>query len=305
MTASTPIADFTITAPAKINLYLHVTGRREDGYHYLDSLVGFTDIGDRITVGKAPSFSFAVTGPMAQSLAGTDPEANLVVRAARALAVAAQRDLHCVLTLEKNLPLASGIGGGSSDAAATLLALALVWDLPGDALPLAAIARSLGQDVAACLHRRPCYFRNIGDRIEPAPDLPPMAILLANPGVQVPTPDVFARRIGKFSLPAGLPPAPCDLAALVQQLKQRRNDLYEPAIQLAPEIGDCLSAVAATPYCLLARMSGSGATCFGLYAESAQAVAAAAQLKARYPHWWVQAGHMPFADRRPAMLRRN
>lgn len=283
----------TIFAPAKINLYLHVTGRREDGYHLLDSLVGFATIGDRITVGPAPRLEFTLTGPFAPLLADGDPNANLVVRAARALAAATGRELACRIILEKNLPPASGIGGGSSDAAATLLALAMLWDLPSTTLPLADIARGLGQDVVACLYRRSCMFRGIGDVVDPGPELPPCGVLLVNPVLQVPTPDVFRARRGKFSPPAPLTP-PRDLEDLVAQLRVRRNDLYEPAVQLAPEIADCLSAVAAAEGCLLARMSGSGATCFGLFADLAQADAARVALAARRPGWWVAAGAMPF-----------
>jgi 4-diphosphocytidyl-2-C-methyl-D-erythritol kinase len=285
----------TIFAPAKINLYLHVTGRREDGYHLLDSLVGFAAIGDRLTVASAASFEFTLTGPFAPALANTDPNTNLVVRAARALATATGRDLPCRIILEKNLPLASGIGGGSSDAAAVLLALALLWDLPSTALPLAEIARSLGQDVAACLYRRSCYFRGVGDVVEPAPELPSCGIVLINPMVQVPTPAVFKARSGKFSAPAPLVPTK-DLEQLASQLRQRRNDLYEPAVQLAPEIGDCLSAVAAAPDCVLARMSGSGATCFGLFASLAHAEAARQAIAARHPGWWTAAGAFPFKE---------
>ncbi len=280
-------------APAKINLYLHVTGRREDGYHLLDSLVGFVAIGDRITVAAAPRLEFTLTGPFAPALAESDPNTNLAVRAARALAATTGRELACRIILEKNLPLASGIGGGSSDAAATLLALAMLWDLPSTALPLAEIARGLGQDVVACLYRRSCYFRGIGDVVASGPELPPCGVLLVNPDVQVPTPAVFKARGGKFSQPAPLTP-PRDLADLTEQLRARRNDLYEPAVQLVPVIADCLSAVAAAPGCMLARMSGSGATCFGLFADVAQADAARLALAARQPGWWVAAGNMPF-----------
>lgn len=285
----------TIFAPAKINLYLHVTGRRDDGYHLLDSLVGFAAIGDRLTVTSAPSFEFTLTGPFAPALAHTDPNANLVVRAARALATATGRDLPCRIILEKNLPLASGIGGGSSDAAAVLLALALLWDLPSTALPLTEIARGLGQDVAACLYRRSCYFRGVGDVVEPAPELPSCGIMLINPMVQVATPSVFKARTGKFSSAAPLVPTK-NLDDLAAQLRQRRNDLYEPAIQVAPEIADCLSAVAAAPECLLARMSGSGATCFGLFSNVAHAEAARAAVASHHPGWWTAAGAFPFKE---------
>ena len=287
----------TFCAPAKINLYLHVTGKREDGYHLLDSLVAFTgSIGDKITIAPAGNFSLRLTGPMAAGLAATPADDNLVVRAARALAAATGRSLNCTLTLEKNLPLASGIGGGSSDAAATLLALAAFWRLDKTALPLEAIARRLGQDIVACLHRRPCYFRGIGDHVDFAPALPPVAILLANPGLHIPTPAIFRQRTGPFT-PAAPLALPADLPAFIAQLKTRRNDLYPPAIGLAPAIAGCRNALAATPGCLFAAMSGSGATCFALYEKPEQAAAAQQSLAAAHAGWWTAAGALPFTDR--------
>lgn len=285
----------TLFAPAKINLYLHVTGKRADGYHELDSLVTFAgNIGDRVTVEPSPGFSFAVVGAQAAALQQADAADNLVVRAAQALAAASGQVLQCRITLEKNLPLASGIGGGSSDAAATLLALCRFWNLPLDMTLLENIARPLGQDIVVCLHRRAAYFEGIGDYIRFAPPLPQAGLLLANPGAHVPTPAVFKARQGAFSAPAPLAPHPMTLADLVAQLRDRRNDLYAPAIALAPVIATCLQAVQATPNCLFAAMSGSGATCFGLYADAAQAAQAAAALRAHHPDWWIAAGMMPF-----------
>lgn len=288
---------FTFFAPAKINLYLHVTGRRENGYHELDSLVTFAgNIGDRVTVEPAPGFSFAVTGPQATALQATNADDNLVVRAAQALAAASGQVLQCRIVLEKHLPLASGIGGGSSDAAATLLALCRFWNLPPDMALLESIARPLGQDIVVCLHRRAAYFEGIGDHIRFAPPLPQAGLLLVNPGAHVPTPAVFKARQGAFSAPAPLAPHPATLDDLVAQLRDRRNDLYAPAIALAPVIATCLQAVQATPNCRFAAMSGSGATCFGLYADAVQAAAAANALRAYHPDWWIAAGMMPFVE---------
>ncbi len=285
----------TVQAPAKINLYLHVTGKRADGYHLLDSLVVFADgIGDSITIAPAPSFSFRVTGPQAGALGATTYADNLVVRAAQALAGAANRPLNCSITLDKHLPLASGIGGGSSDAAATLLALLKFWNIAPDAVPLEAIARQLGQDVVVCLYRRAAYFEGIGDHIRFAPAVPGAALVLANPGAHVPTPAVFKARQGAFSVAAPLEPMPGDLPALIAQLKARHNDLYAPAAALAPVIAACLTAVQATPDCLFGAMSGSGATCFGFYADDAAAAMAVTQLRARHPDWWVAQGRLPF-----------
>jgi 4-diphosphocytidyl-2-C-methyl-D-erythritol kinase len=284
-------------APAKINLYLHVTGQRADGYHLLDSLVVFAaGIGDWVTVKPSIGLSFKVTGTQSAALADTARADNLVVRAAQALATAAGRQLDCAIELEKNLPLASGIGGGSSDAATTLLALCQFWQLDKTTVPLEKIARRLGQDVVACLYRRACYFQGIGDQIILAPAVPQAALVLVNPQVHVPTPAVFQARQGGFSPAAPLEPHPESLPALVTALQQNHNDLYAPAAQLAPVIAACLAAVTSSPECLFAAMSGSGATCFGLYADDEAAAQAVAQLRTNHPTWWVAQGRLPFVE---------
>lgn len=284
-------------APAKINLYLHVTGRRADGYHLLDSLVVFaTGIGDVVHIAPAPALQFKVTGSQAAALQDCAAADNLVLRAAHALASSTGRDLACAITLEKHLPAASGIGGGSSDAAATLLALAEFWGVPPQTLPLSEIARMLGQDVACCLYRQPCYFQGIGDVLAPAPALPACGIVLVNPLVPVSTPAVFKQRQGEFSAAAPLLPAPKTLAELASQLRARRNDLYASAVTLAPVIGDCLQAMQALPDGAFAAMSGSGATCFGLFADASAADAAAANMRRQYPTWWVASGTLPFVE---------
>lgn len=284
-------------APAKINLYLHVTGRRADGYHLLDSLVVFAaGIGDAVHIAPAPELQFNVTGSQAAVLRDCAAADNLVLRAAHALAAALGKKLNCAITLEKHLPAASGIGGGSSDAAATLLALAEFWNVPPQTLSLDEIARTLGQDVACCLYRQPCYFEGIGDVLAPAPALPACGIVLVNPQVPVPTPAVFKQRQGEFSAPAPLSPTPGTLAELATQLRARRNDLYAPAVALAPVIGDCLQAMQTLPGCAFAAMSGSGATCFGLFADHAAAKTAAHELQRRQPAWWVASGTLPYAE---------
>lgn len=284
-------------APAKINLYLHVTGRRVDGYHLLDSLVVFTDgIGDVVHIASAPELRFDVAGPQAAALRNCAPEDNLVLRAAHALAAIAGRDLTCAIGLEKHLPAASGIGGGSSDAAATLLALAEFWNVPPHTLPLPEIARTLGQDVVSCLYRKTCYFRGIGDDIAIAMPVPACGVVLVNPNVHVPTPAVFKQRQGEFSAAAPLSPAPTTLAELATQLRTRRNDLYAPAVALAPIIGECLQAVQAQSGCAFAAMSGSGATCFGLFADAAAAHTAAAYMRRQQPSWWVASGTLPYVE---------
>jgi len=276
-------------APAKLNLYLHVVGRRDDGYHLLDSLVAFVDIADEVSVAPASDLSLRIAGPFAVSLLGETGE-NLVHRAARLLAAKLRRAPRAALRLEKRLPVASGIGGGSSDAAAALRALRALWraDLP-DAV-LGDLALALGADVPVCLRQRAAYLGGIGERIEPAPALPPTSVVLANPGIALPTAAVYARRAGAFSEPARFAEAPADAAALAALLAARRNDLAEAAQEIVPAIADILAALAATPGALLARMSGSGATCFALYADARAAEDAAQSLAAAHPRWWVKAG---------------
>lgn len=263
-------------ARAKINLALHVTGRRADGYHLLDSLVAFADLGDRITVSAADDLTLTLTGPMAAGLAA-EPD-NLVLRAARAMGAKA------AITLEKHLPVASGIGGGSADAAATLQALAA---LAGHGLPDPAAVLALGADVPVCLAGRAARMRGIGEEIEPL-SLPPGFVVLANPGFGVATAEVF-RALTRRDNPALPRPEPWpDIAALAAWLSRCRNDLEPAARQIAPEIGDVVTALQDQPGCLIARMSGSGATCFSLFATRAAADAAERILASR-PGWWVKA----------------
>ena len=273
-------------APAKLNLYLHVTGRRADGYHMLDSLVAFAGCGDVVRAEHAPALALAVTGRFAAGLAAEAD--NLVLRAARALAAEAGVAPQAALTLEKNLPVASGIGGGSADAAAALRLLCGLWRLAPDPAVLDRLALRLGADVPVCLHGRAVRMGGIGEVLTPAPRLPPCGVLLVNPGVAVATAAVFRARAGGFSAPARLPDGWGDAAAMAADLAGLRNDLEGPARAVCPAIGDVLSAIAVQPGCLLARMSGSGATCFGLFAEAGAAEHAAAQM-AR-PGWWVWAG---------------
>jgi len=278
------------SAPAKLNLYLHVVGRRADGYHLLDSLVAFAAPADEIIAEAAPSLSLTLRGPYAAAL-GDAPSDNLVWRAAERLAAAAGRPPAAALTLTKNLPVASGIGGGSSDAAATLKALAALWRLEPGTVDLAAIAQTLGADVPVCLGARAAWLGGIGEMVEPAPGLPPIAALLVNPGTALSTPAVFKARRGAFSAPARFA-MPADATALAVLLAQRRNDLTNAAIALVPVIGEVLDRLASLEGALLARMSGSGATCFALFAAADAAAAAAARLSAEQPGWWVAAGRL-------------
>lgn len=273
-------AETTAFAPAKVNLTLHVTGRRNDGYHLLDSLVVFADAGDRVTVAEAEETRLRVTGPCAEGVP-TDAS-NLALRAADLLP-----GPPVAITLEKRLPAAAGIGGGSADAAATLRALAR---LRGTALPPPEEALRLGADVPVCLAARPSRMSGVGEAIAEIPAPPPVWLVLANPGVPVSTPAAF-RALGRKDnapMPAELPDWP-DAAAFARWLATQRNDLEDPARILAPAIGVVLARLAATEGCLLARMSGSGATCFGLYASAPEAEAAAASLRGMHADWWITA----------------
>lgn len=270
-------------APAKVNLFLHVTGRRADGYHLLDSLAVFAGVGDVLRGEVAAGLNLEVQGPFAAGLSG-EPD-NLVLRAARALSGRGAR-----LVLEKNLPVASGIGGGSADAAAALRLLCRLWQLAPPDLP--GIALALGADVPVCLARRPSRMGGVGERLDAAPRLPRCGLVLVNPGVAVATADVFRARRGDWSAPAELPRAWPDVAAMASDLRELRNDLEPPAIALRPVIGEVIGALAAVPGCRLARMSGSGATCFGLFDDPVLASEAAMRL--RRPRWWTWGG--PLAD---------
>lgn len=269
-------------APAKINLTLHVTGQRADGYHLLDSLVVFADVGDRVSARPDTGLSLQITGPMAGGLSAGDD--NLVLRAARAMGGG------MALTLDKHLPVASGIGGGSADAAATLRLMARLTlrDLPNAATVLA-----LGADVPVCLAGQPLRMRGVGEAMTPLPDLPEGWLVLVNPRVAVSTARVFgalARR-DNAPMPRDLPRLRSlgDLAAFLQMM---RNDMEPAATALAPVIGTARAALSAQPGCLMARMSGSGATCFGLFADGLTATAAARAIGAAQPGWWVAAARM-------------
>ena len=317
----------TELAPAKVNLFLRVVGRRADGYHLLESLAVFAGAADVLhaeelggacrppqpcdkkaprhpgeasikaspslfDVGSGgggsphPAFSLSLAGPFSAGLAA-EPD-NLVLRAARSLA-AVSGGCGAALALEKHLPVASGIGGGSADAAAALRVLARLWGvLAADG----ALAVRLGADVPVCLASVPRMMRGIGDALSPAPGLPPYGLALVNPGVGVSTAEIFRARQGGYSAPVKLPDAWPDAAAMARDLAVWGNDLQAPAITLCPAIDGVLRALAATPGCLLAQMSGSGATCFGLFATPGEA-AAAVRLLAR-PGWWSWGG-APFA----------
>jgi 4-diphosphocytidyl-2-C-methyl-D-erythritol kinase len=270
-------------AAAKVNLTLRVTGRRADGFHLLDSLVVFAGVGDRVAAEPATGLALTLTGPGAAALQA-EPD-NLVLRAARALADAAGVPARAALTLEKHLPVASGIGGGSADAAAALRVLDALWGTGLGPDRLRGLAAGLGADVPVCVDSHPMRMRGIGEVLDPVPPLPPFGLLLANPRLALATPAVFKARAPGFSAPAAYPGSWPDAAALAEWLRPLGNDLEAPAIALCPPIGAVLAAIAAVPGCLLARMSGSGATCFGLFATPGEAARAASGLPGAWWRW--------------------
>jgi 4-diphosphocytidyl-2-C-methyl-D-erythritol kinase len=278
-------------APAKVNLTLRVLARRPDGYHELESLVVFADFGDRLTFSGNGHLALTLRGPSAAAAGGGDD--NLVHKAARALAARRPGIVLGAFDLDKRLPVAAGLGGGSSDAAAALRLLAAANGIAHDDPDLHAAARAIGADVAVCLDPRPRIMRGIGERLSAPLALPPLPAVLVNPGVALATKDVFA---GWKASPAAL--APLDEAALaqltgarqlVQLVAEQTNDLEPPAIALQPSVADVLAALRERPGCTLARMSGSGATCFGLFGTPDEAAAAEKALSASEPKWWVKA----------------
>ena len=275
------------TAPAKLNLYLHVIGRRETGYHELDSLVTFLDLGDSLEVSEASDLTLEVIGPLAAGV--PTGEDNLVLRAARALAKAYGVEARARIHLEKRLPSAAGLGGGSADAAAALLALAELWQVPAEPDRLTEIGLSIGADLPVCLRGRSTRMQGIGERLLPAPVVPPCGVILLNPGIPLATGDVFAARTGAFSEPAELPSRFADTAVLVASLAACRNDLEAPAKASAPEVGTALATLKALPGARLVRMAGSGATCFALFDNAASAEAALARLELPAAGWWSAA----------------
>jgi len=278
----------SVAAPAKLNLYLHVTGKRHDGYHLIDSLAAFAAEHDIIRVELASDLRLTNTGPFGHDLATDDD--NLVMRAARRLRDMTGLSVGAHIHLFKRLPIASGIGGGSADAAATIKALVRLWELHPGEHDLSGLALGLGADVPVCLYGRAAFMGGIGEVLEPVGRLPEMPLVLVNPGIDVPTPSVFRARRGEFSFPAPFQQEPQTGRDLIAALTDGRgNDLMAPAIALAPAIGDVLAHLDAAQGCQFSRMSGSGATCFGFFETTAAATRAAARIGADRPDWWVVA----------------
>jgi 4-diphosphocytidyl-2-C-methyl-D-erythritol kinase len=276
-------------APAKVNLTLRVLGRRADGYHEIESVVAFAGLGDRLSFTAGGELTLAIDGPRATQ-AGANAD-NLVLKAARALAQRIPGITLGAFQLDKHLPVAAGLGGGSADAAAALRLLARANDIACDDMRLREAARATGADVPVCLDPRPRLMRGIGEVLSDPLVLPVLHAVLVNPGITLATKDVFAgwTQAGASHLPFD-PTAPAKATSyqtFVPLLMTGSNDLEAAAIALAPAIADTLAALRALSGCDLARMSGSGATCFGLFASAAEAMAAAKILQGKYPRWWV------------------
>jgi 4-diphosphocytidyl-2-C-methyl-D-erythritol kinase len=299
-------------APAKVNLALHVVGRRADGYHLIDSVAVFADCADVITIEAAEELSVAASGPFA-SHAPAD-RSDLAFRAAEAFCAHVGRAPALRVRVEKNIPAGAGLGGGSADAAAVLSALNEFFGAGVPADELAAIGLKLGADVPMCLAGRALRARGVGEEISPIEGWPPLPLVLIWPGRAVSTAAVFAAlddlrsrqgaptsplRGGRWlhgnhregvgeGMPLQEPPAARTAADLAAWLARCRNDLEAPALAIAPEIGEALAALRSTPGCLIARMSGSGSACCSLYAKAARAEAAAAAVAAARSDWWVR-----------------
>ena len=279
-----------VEAPAKVNLYLHVTGLRDDGFHELDSLVVFADVHDLITCKKGSGLTLKLSGPESASLrkaSGT----NIVLRAAKALAdkVGPNKVKGVEIHLEKFLPVAAGIGGGSADAAATLKALCEFWDVNLSQREISELAQFLGADVAVCVEGWSSFFSGIGDKIDPINNFPKLSMLLVNPGVELLTSNIFKARKGSYTQMARLQRIPIDSMMFFDEIKKRTNDLEATAIIMAPVIKQVLSNISSSPGCKISRMSGSGATCFGLFDNKVQAKKAALELRKMNPNWWIVA----------------
>jgi len=274
-------------APAKVNLTLRVLGRRADGYHDIESLVAFAGVGDALTFMPGGALALAVGGPTAA--AAGDVADNLVLKAARALAERVEGLKLGRFTLSKRLPVSAGLGGGSADAAAALRLLAHANRMAPDDPRLLQAARATGADVPVCLDPRARLMRGIGDILSAPLDLPRLFALLVNPDVAVATKDVFAALNVPPAEHIAQTPTPAGPAGLLAEIANGRNDLEGPAIEFEPAIADVLAVLRKLPGCRLARMSGSGATCFGLFDSTRAASAAARTLRVGYPAWWARA----------------
>lgn len=283
--------EHSVLAPIKLNLYLHITARRESGYHEVDTLIAFTDFGDAIRIEPSDNLEMTVDGPFAGDLPEIQTD-NLVLRALDRMRKEFDVKAGARVTLVKNIPIAAGVGGGSSDAATAMLEAAKMWGLPKKSMPaMMKIGAKVGADIPACMFRKPCFASGFGQILNEAPPMATMGVLLVNPGIKVSTPAVFERRRGGFSpFMADSDAAIRTGASLVDFLKERENDLTEAAVSLCTPIQDILWAFEDIKDCRLARMSGSGATCFGLFDTVDAAEAAAGAFD--NPNWWARAAKL-------------
>lgn len=287
----------TELAPAKINLALHIIGQYDNGYHALESLVGFTDFGDVITGQLSKKDHLQIKGPFSKYLEKHDLSQdsftdNLIIKARNLLRQWADKNKiqapQVALTCDKHIPVAAGIGGGSADAAATLRLLIKLWDLPIPTTDLAELALTLGADVPACLQSRPLLMEGIGDALRPIHQMPDCPILLVNPMIQISTPDIFQTLLNKDNPKISPPLAYQTDQALYEFLRAARNDLQPPAIKIAPQIANCRDMLERTDP-ILCRMSGSGATCFALYSTQEQAENAQKCIQQQQANWFAKA----------------
>ena len=274
----------TVNAPAKINLFLHVVGKRDDGYHLLESLVVFADYGDVVEVEESDKISLEIIGKYADALMGFPSENNLVWKAAIAVQKYLPRPLGAKIILTKNLPIASGIGGGSADAAATIKALLKLWKLDISDKKLAEIALNLGSDVPVCLYGKPAIMGGVGEEITPVTLQDKGYIVLINPNIPLATAEVFAAY--KLVMPNANIQKSLNTSIRWHDIIEYKNDLEPAAIAKLPIIGEMLDSLRNTQGCFLARMSGSGATCFGLYHDELSAQNAASAVQKIYPQAW-------------------
>jgi 4-diphosphocytidyl-2-C-methyl-D-erythritol kinase len=298
-------AALRVLAPAKINLFLHVGEKRADGYHALESLVAFAEAGDILDIAPSEGLSLDIAGPFANRLVRNAD--NLVLAAARALhlspspisgeRVGVRGSSGAHFSLQKNLPVAAGLGGGSADAAAALRGLNQLWNRDFSEDQLHGLAASLGSDVPACLLSRSCWMEGRGEIVREVPPLPQFPLLLVNPGVMVPTAEIFAGLNARTGIGAISPPGLMHTVwDLVSYLADAANDLEAPACRYAPLIEDALAALDREPGCVLAQMSGSGATCFGLFEQQQYAIGAGARIAQDHPEWWVRVTRIAAPD---------
>lgn len=277
-------------APAKINLALHITGQRDDGYHLLDSLIVFANVGDTVSVEQADKLALEIDGPYAHCL-GVKQD-NLALRAAQLLSAAVGKNSGALIQLTKNLPIGGGIGGGSADAAATLKLLQQLWEAQISNTALTELALQLGADVPVCLSETSAHVQGIGEQITPLNNIPQMHLVLVYPNIAVSSSGVYQRGITTYS--SALPSYTewQSVEKCITYLSSCTNDLTENAISIAPVIGGVLELISKQEDCLLARMSGSGSTCFGIFTTDDAAASATRNIQASHPDWWVKVAQL-------------